>query len=839
MSVDPVLDIDKSKTDPKQLGYDDLRRKGIAMVQALAGERWTDFNAHDPGVTILEQLCYALTESIYKSTFPIADYLTGPDGRIDYQKQAIYLPEQIFPCRPVTLDDLRKTIFDAVPEVDDVHLAPNTQNGLPGLYTIRVRLATGASENRDKLDQRQLLDRIRQIYCDNRNLCEDVDAVEIVHPKDCRLEGTIEVDGHRDPAEMLAQIYYRCSQLIAPGIKVTAYETALKKGLSLDTLLTGPMIRCGHIASEVLSSPSRPVTVPDIHTAIRSVEGVTSIYNLRLLDETNTPMTALPPRHSGEFFDLVIPDHRKQIQLTLVKRTKIYPVSITSLIKQYHRLEFNNRGYKNLQQDISALFHLPPAEHRPLEAYTSVQHHFPRVYGINRGGVPTSDGPRRMAQARQLKGYLLLFDQIMADFNSQLANIRRLFSTDKHLQSTYFHKTLDESSVPGCNALQAVASDARESKLAFLIKRYDDACDRRSRLLDVMLAMYGEQFTQKYLRHFHHYIPSSKMPKTVLNNKIRLLKHLPSVSRNRSGGLNYRHMAWENNGTAGFERKVRILLGLPNLKNRPLTAALAAHGLKLVSDTRFRQMIEGGLELAHVDMTDIKVAPTDGFHEVPPEASKAHITPDRIERLNQSVMLLQRQVINATFFRQGVSSHQYKIGPLTFHDDVQVIFKPFDDEQWCYLATYADRLEAVQAANDFSRLLLHLNIHSEGLHVVEHILLRPLSAAGHMDVEIPDNFFSFRISVLLPSWTARFHDPAFRRHAEDTIRINCPAHVVGNIYWLDYNQMHTFEMIYRKWLKAKSDCTGDLAGLDALSAQLIRLLSVYQQADDPSPKDDG
>lgn len=839
MSAEPVLDIDPSLTDPKQLGYGDLWRKGLTMIQALAGDHWTDFNAHDPGVTVLEQLCYALTESIYKSGFPVADYLAGPDGCIDYQKQAIYLPEQIFPCRPVTLDDLRKTIFDAVPEVGDVHLEPNPQKGLTGLYTIRVRLTAGASHNIDTVDLRQVRDRVRQVYCDNRNLCEDVDDVAIVRPETCRLKGTVEVDGHRDPTETLAQVYDHCSRLISPGIKVAAYETAIKKGISLDTLLTGPLIRCGHIGSEELSPPDRPVTVPDILTVIRSVEGVTGIHDLTLLDATNNPMAALPPRHTGRFFDLVIPHRREEIGLTLVKKTKIYPISIATFLTRYRRLAFNTRVYKNFQQDFSAFYHLPPAEHRPLGNYTSVQHHFPRVYGINRGGVPASDGPRRMAQARQLKGYLLLFDQIMADFNSQLANIRRLFSTDKNLQNTYFHQVLDENSVPNINALQPMDTDALGAQLARLINRYDDACDRRSRLLDVMLAMYGEQFTQKYLRHFHHYISPSKMPTAVLNNKIRLLKHLPAVGRNRSGGFNYHHMAWENNCTAGFEHKVRILLGIPDLKNRPLTAALASHGLKLVSDTRFRQMIEGGLEIAHVDMTDIKVEPTEKFHEVPPDSSEVPITADRIEKLNQNIMLLQRQVVNATFFRLGVEPHQYLIGPLTSHGDFQVIFKPFDDEQWCYLATYADRVGAVQAANDFSNLLLHLNIQSEGLHVVEHILLRPLSASHHEDIEVSDNFYSFRISVLMPAWTARFHDPAFRRHAEDTIRVNCPAHVAARVHWLDYNQMHAFEMLYRKWLKAKSDRSGNPAGLDELSAQLIRLLTVFKQAGSTSHTEDG
>ena len=44
------------------LDYGTLRQQGIRYLERLAGKAWTDFNAHDPGITILEQLCYAITD---------------------------------------------------------------------------------------------------------------------------------------------------------------------------------------------------------------------------------------------------------------------------------------------------------------------------------------------------------------------------------------------------------------------------------------------------------------------------------------------------------------------------------------------------------------------------------------------------------------------------------------------------------------------------------------------------------------------------------------------------------------------------------------------------------
>ncbi|MBP9083104.1 MAG: hypothetical protein KBH11_08505, partial [Bacteroidia bacterium] len=53
-----------------------LRQFAMESIQELSGSAWTNLNPSDPGVTILEQACYALTELGYCSSFPIEDILT-------------------------------------------------------------------------------------------------------------------------------------------------------------------------------------------------------------------------------------------------------------------------------------------------------------------------------------------------------------------------------------------------------------------------------------------------------------------------------------------------------------------------------------------------------------------------------------------------------------------------------------------------------------------------------------------------------------------------------------------------------------------------------------------
>ncbi|MFP3244884.1 MAG: hypothetical protein RXR20_10015, partial [Paraburkholderia sp.] len=42
--------------------YAALLALGLDYCQRLTEDTWTDYNEHDPGITILEQLCYALTD---------------------------------------------------------------------------------------------------------------------------------------------------------------------------------------------------------------------------------------------------------------------------------------------------------------------------------------------------------------------------------------------------------------------------------------------------------------------------------------------------------------------------------------------------------------------------------------------------------------------------------------------------------------------------------------------------------------------------------------------------------------------------------------------------------
>jgi hypothetical protein len=91
--------------------YYALRQQGITAIEELGSAAWTDYNAHDPGITTLEALCYALSEAGYRIGFDIADILTEKTGVIGF-RQALFTARRILTNCALTTTDFRKILVD-------------------------------------------------------------------------------------------------------------------------------------------------------------------------------------------------------------------------------------------------------------------------------------------------------------------------------------------------------------------------------------------------------------------------------------------------------------------------------------------------------------------------------------------------------------------------------------------------------------------------------------------------------------------------------------------------------------------------------------------------------
>ena len=94
------------------MDYADLRREGIHHLEKMIGKVWTDFNAHDPGITILEVLCYALSDLGYRTDFEVRDLLTEKDGSLDPPAVSGLFPaHEVLPNSSLTILDYRRLLL--------------------------------------------------------------------------------------------------------------------------------------------------------------------------------------------------------------------------------------------------------------------------------------------------------------------------------------------------------------------------------------------------------------------------------------------------------------------------------------------------------------------------------------------------------------------------------------------------------------------------------------------------------------------------------------------------------------------------------------------------------
>ena len=101
--------ISKARPDHPSLDFEGLRTEGIRHLEHLATEVWTDYNAHDPGITLLELLCYAITDLGYRTRMlPVADLMADPQR--DYKPW--FTAAEVLPNAPVTGLDYRKLLID-------------------------------------------------------------------------------------------------------------------------------------------------------------------------------------------------------------------------------------------------------------------------------------------------------------------------------------------------------------------------------------------------------------------------------------------------------------------------------------------------------------------------------------------------------------------------------------------------------------------------------------------------------------------------------------------------------------------------------------------------------
>ena len=143
------------------MDYAFLRQEAMTHIQRLSGKVWTDHNLHDPGITTLELLAYAITDLGYRTEYAVKDLLAEHSPNDATQNH--YTAAQILSCNPLTINDYRKLLLD-VPGIRNAWLEPVKTRidhiNIKGLYDVAIEL--NDDDRWGDLNQRSLKVKVEQ-----------------------------------------------------------------------------------------------------------------------------------------------------------------------------------------------------------------------------------------------------------------------------------------------------------------------------------------------------------------------------------------------------------------------------------------------------------------------------------------------------------------------------------------------------------------------------------------------------------------------------------------------------------------------------------------------------
>jgi len=393
----------------------------------------------------------------------------------------------------------------------------------------------------------------------------------------------------------------------------------------------------------------------------------------------------------------------------------------------------------------------PPGRFRDAAQYDPLQYSFPRTYGIGREGLPSSAPVQRRAQARQLQAYLTVFEQLLANAYAQLGHVGELFSLDPAVTHTRFAGRLGPGVIADWNAV--VHAGLTPDALDALVETPREFHERRNRFLDHLLARFGEDFGEYAL------LLTSRSGEQVgldrlIGDKIAFLAAYPAVSRDRGRSFDWTSRPCAPDNVPVIKRRVSLLLGYPDLAFAWTSPAPATIGGYILSDRAGRTWLAGTLP-----------APAIGAD------------------LDAAIRRAWETVVGAMSLPQ---SWQVAPAPGGF----TVVLR---DAAGAELGKTPAAVATSAEANERAAELVAWSADARAL-VVEHLLLRPKFPGDVLFPVCADGLcagcglgdpYSFRLSFVMPGWTAPFDtDLGLCAFADRTIAQELPSHLLAKVCWI-------------------------------------------------------
>ena len=440
---------------PDYLDFEMLRKEGLEHIGNLSGKIWTDHNTHDPGITVLEVLVYAIMDLGYRTNLPFKDLIAFEtrNGKDDN----FLTPLEVLTSNPVTITDYRKLLLEvkgvrnawleSTPQKEELFLNPNNntlfcKGNIPGAsnnpvatFDIYKKIELNGlyrvylEKENNSVDNNQLIGEVKKKLNSHRNLCEDFSCIEVLTPLEIGICLEAELHPEYTPEKVYKEIFTKIKQYIQPEIQYYTLEELLDKGKTIDEIFAGRPFSeksFGFVDTEELENFDRRsvIHLSDVYQVILNIEGVRKIKNIVIKGGQIVNQYAQDWIEANRIPDGFVPVF--SVEKTCIDLYNTRGALQIDKVRVHKSFSFDSKFIMSLENlDTS----IPPGKYREdLEEYYSIQNDFPVVYGIGDDGLPERASLLQKTQVLQFKGYLLFYDQILANYTSQVSNIRSLFS---------------------------------------------------------------------------------------------------------------------------------------------------------------------------------------------------------------------------------------------------------------------------------------------------------------------------------------------------------------------------------------------------------------------------
>lgn len=651
-------------------------------------------------------------------------------------------------------------------------------------------------------------DKIQEIFStiaiqlhQNRNLTDDYLCTQIIEKVDIGICADIEIEAGADSIDVMSQIQIAIDSIISPKINFYSLSQLVKEGYHSEDIFLGPRLTHGFLKDEEIEKAqlTNEIHASDIIAVLMEIKGLKSVKNVLMTAYT---LLGKPiPNAINKSWVLTLNGEVKPVFNAQKSKLLLFQKNIPFLLSEnqlmmveqkviMYKTLFNQKKLKEAASD----FEIENGTYYPLNSYHSIQDEFPVTYGLGKNYLSDKETDLRKAQAKQLKGYLLFYEQILADFFSQLYNAKELFNTDVNaVKKTYFPIYLDKDVETG-NDFYSKELYTADLKKALLEGKSDDDIslyesktlyyDRKNRALDHLMARFAESFNDYVFMMYQVSIDTSGMGSLsfdyddLILDKQNFINVYPEISRNRGLGIDYLNATilnnalnfnpfWNTDHRGGYEKRVAKLLGINEI---PLRNIVTEEG----------PQAQWKVETLKENFLFKIITPSINLGEKWDWA--------QLHFLDQNLYKIDK--VGVHFYLHLVDGSN-KIAKLE---------RKFTSE--------------IEAFEYLQKMINTLNLYYENFYCLEHILLRPFNNKTFSDDDLlsvclndecddvaNNDPYSFKATIVLPGYLSRFKNLTFRKYAEKIFRQEAPAQVLLKICWVNAKDLLAFQKKYKIWLE--------------------------------------